>query len=116
MTLADSSRRIGRQPAYFSNMKRKQNGMFDHISSLHGQFMWIKYAEYTKEFDKLHIEIIDMKKALTHNRKGKEFMQCIGQHRFYLVNLCRYYDNSYSWKVFNKLKWTIEQYKRFIDG
>ena len=114
MTLRDNSKRIGRQPAYFSNMRRKQNGMYDYISGLDGVYLWQKYVTYTQEFDQLHKEVQDMQKALTYNRKGKDFNKYMGKHEFYTVNLARICASSYSWKVFTKFKWTIEKYKEYI--
>ena len=96
-------------------MKRKQNGMYDHINSLQGNNLWNRYVTYTLEFDRLHMEVQDMRKALTYNRNGKEFIEYIGEHRFYIINLCRYYKSSYSWKVYNKLSWVIERYKSYIE-
>jgi len=115
MTLVDNSIRIGRQRPYFSNMKRKKNGMFDYINSLDGKELWEKYVNYTLEFEQLHNEIQDMQKQLTYNRTGKIFVTHIGKHRYFIINLCRYYKDSYSWNVFLKLKWVIEKYKEYLN-
>jgi len=115
MTLTDNSKRIGRQPPYFSNLRRDNRDMFDYINTLDGGELWEKYVNYTIEFDQLHKEIQDMRKQLTYNRTGKLFVEYIGKHRYFIINLCRYFESSYSWKVFQKLKWTIEKYKEYLS-
>ncbi len=115
MTLGANSIRIGRQPAYFSNMKQKKNSMFTYIDSLEGKHLWIKYVNYTIQFDELHMEIVDMQKALAFNRKSEAFCHFLGKHSHYVVNMARICENSYSWSVFHKFKWTIIKYKEYIN-
>ena len=116
MTLVDNSLRIGRQRPYFSNMRRKKNGMWDYINTLDGREMWEKYVTYTHKFEQLHSEIKDMKRQLAYNRTSKLFCRSVSKHDYYLVNLCRYYDDSYRWGVFQKLQWTINKYEEYLNA